>query len=145
MARRKTLKELTIKDNFMFGAVMCNEEYCKRFLELVLGFSIERVEVSKEKCMVYHSEYKGIRLDVYAKDDSNTHYNVEMQAVAQTALRKRARYYHSQIDMDMLATGKEYSELPDTYVIFVCDFDPFGQRKYRYTLEICVGSRLGLS
>lgn len=135
MARRKTLKELTIKDNFMFGAVMCNEEHCKRFLELVLGFSIERVEVSKEKCMVYHPEYKGIRLDVYAKDDSNTHYNVEMQAVAQTALGKRARYYHSQIDMDMLATGKEYVELPNTYIIFICDFDPFGQRKYRYTFR----------
>ena len=31
-----------------------------------------------------------------------------------------------------------YSELPDTYVIFVCDFDPFGQGKYRYTKQtIC--------
>lgn len=61
-----------------------------------------------------------------------------MQAVAQTALGKRARYYHSQIDMDMLATGKEYVELPNTYIIFICDFDPFGQRKYRYTFRnIC--------
>lgn len=25
MKRRKTLQELTIKDNFMFGAVMCDE------------------------------------------------------------------------------------------------------------------------
>ena len=47
MTRRKTLKELTIKDNFMFGAVMCDEKNCRRLLELVLGFPIERVEVSK--------------------------------------------------------------------------------------------------
>ena len=47
MTRRKTLKELTIKDNFMFGAVMCDENNCRRLLELVLGFPIERVEVSK--------------------------------------------------------------------------------------------------
>jgi len=80
-------------------------------------------------------ECKGIRLDVYAKDENNTHYNVEMQAIAQEALGKRARYYHSQIDMDLLATGKEYVELPDTYVIFICDFDPFGQRKYRYSFK----------
>ena len=46
--KRKTLQELTIKDNFMFGAVMCNEEHCKRVVELALGISIERVEVSKE-------------------------------------------------------------------------------------------------
>ena len=49
MKRKKQLKELTLKDNFMFGAVMMEEENCKRFLELALGFPIERVEVSKEK------------------------------------------------------------------------------------------------
>ena len=48
MAKRKTLKELTLKDNFMFGAVMCDEENCRRLLELVLQFPIERVEVPKE-------------------------------------------------------------------------------------------------
>ena len=135
MTKRKTLKELTIKDNFMFGAVMCQEKHCKRLLELVLGFPIERVEVSKEKCIVYHPEYKGVRLDVYAKDEKNTHYNVEMQAISHAALGKRARYYHSQIDMDLLTTGKEYFDLPKAYVIFICDFDPFDRGKYRYTFR----------
>lgn len=135
MTKRKTLKELTLKDNFMFGAVMCDESNCRRLLELVLGFPIAHVEVSKEKCIVYHPEYKGIRLDVYAKDEKNTHYNVEMQSVMQVSLGKRARYYHSQMDMDLIAAGKEYSQLPSTYIIFICDFDPFGQRKYRYTFR----------
>ena len=135
MIKRRTLKELTIKDNFMFGAVMCEEKNCKRLLELVLGFPIERVEVSREKSIVYHPEYKGVRLDVYAKDEMNTHYNVEMQAVAQVALGKRSRYYHSQIDMDLLAVGKEYVDLPKAYIIFICDFDPFGRGKYRYTFR----------
>lgn len=49
MAKRKTLQELTIKDNFMFGAVMCNEEHCRQLLELILEIPIEHVEVSKEK------------------------------------------------------------------------------------------------
>lgn len=140
MTRRKTLKELTIKDNFMFGAVMCNEDLCRQLLELILGFSIERVEVSKEKCMVYHPEYKGIRLDVYARDVNNTHYNVEMQALADPALGRRARYYHIQIDMDLLNTGRDYEELPNAYVIFICDFDPFGYGKYRYAFRRqCIG------
>lgn len=78
MKRKKQLKELTLKDNFMFGAVMMEEENCKRFLELALGFPIERVEVSKEKSIVYHPEYKGVRLDVYAKNEHNTRYNVEI-------------------------------------------------------------------
>ena len=43
-----------------------------------------KVEVCKEKSMIYHPEYKGIRLDVYAKGRENTHYNIEMQVVKKT-------------------------------------------------------------
>ena len=132
---KKTLQELTIKNNFMFAAVMCEEDNCKEFLEMALGIEIERVEVDKEKSMIYHPQYKGVRLDIYIKDGHNTRYNVEMQAQSQEFLGKRARYYHSQIDMDMLRTGLEYSELPPAFVIFVCDFDPYGEKKYMYTFE----------
>ena len=133
MKRKKQLKELTLKDNFMFGAVMMEEENCKRFLELALGFPIERVKVSKEKSIVYHPEYKGVRLDVYAKNEHNTRYNVEMQVAKKAELGKRVRYYHGQIDMELLLSGSDYTELPEVYVIFICDFDPFGKKKYRYT------------
>lgn len=132
---RKTLQELTIKHNFMFAAVMMNPDICKEFLELVLEIPIDRVEVSYEKSMVYHPEYKGVRMDVFAKDEQNTRYNVEMQIVQQ-ALEKRSRYYHSQMDMEMLLSGTEYGQLPNAFVIFVCDFDPFGKKKYRYTVRM---------
>ena len=135
---KKTLQELTLKDNFMFGAVMSEEANCKRFLELVLGFPIARIETSREHSIIYRPEYKGVRLDVYAKDENNTHYNVEMQTTPKDSLGKRSRYYHSQIDTGLLLSGNSYRSLPDTYVIFVCDFDPFGQRKYRYSFsQVC--------
>ncbi len=138
MSNNKTLQELTIKDNFMFAAVMMDAENCKRFLELALDIPLERVEVSYEKSIVYHPAYKGIRLDVFARDEENTHYNVEMQ-VARDALEQRSRYYHSQMDMELLLKGTDYEELPDVYVIFICDFDPLGGRKYRYTMEhVCL-------
>lgn len=135
--KKRTLEELTIKDNFMFGAVMVDEDNCKHFLEMVLGFEIESLVVSKEKSIVYHPEYKGVRLDVFAKDENRTRYNVEMQAFIRKSLGKRARYYHSQIDMELLAVGHEYEDMPNTYVIFICDFDPFGKGKYRYTFRNC--------
>lgn len=133
MKKRKTLQDLTIKDNFLFGAVMSVEENCKEFLEMVLGFSIAQVVVSKEKNIVYHPEYKGVRLDIYAEDENHTHYNVEMQVKKKTALGKRSRYYHSQMVMEALASGEDYETMPDTFVIFVCDFDPFGEHLYCYT------------
>uniref|UniRef100_UPI0022E6B2A7 Rpn family recombination-promoting nuclease/putative transposase n=2 Tax=Faecalimonas umbilicata TaxID=1912855 RepID=UPI0022E6B2A7 len=80
--------------------------------------------------------YKGVRLDVYAKDECQSHYNVEMQVKRKEALGKRSRYYQSQMDMELLLSGEDYSELPDTYVIFICDFDPFEEGKYRYIFKM---------
>ena len=130
--RRKTLQELTFKDNFMFAAVMLDEENAKGVVERALGIHVDHVEVSYEKSIVYNPEYKGIRLDVYLKDDKNRHFNVEMQ-VANTEIFRRSRYYHSQIDMELLSTGFDYEQLPESYVIFICDFDPIGLGKYKYT------------
>ena len=135
MRRKKRLQELTIKDNFMFGAVMADEEMCREFLEMVLGFPIEKVRVSKEHSLIYNPEYRGVRLDVYAKDDSHTRYNVEMQVSKDDSLPRRSRYYHSQIDMELLLSNISYSELPDSYVIFICDYDPCGRKKYRYSFS----------
>ena len=130
--RRKTLQDLTFKDNFMFAAVMLDEENAKGVVERALGIQVDHVEISYEKSIVYNPEYKGIRLDVYLKDDKNRHFNVEMQ-VANTEIFKRSRYYHSQIDMELLSAGIDYEQLPESYVIFLCDFDPIGLGKYRYT------------
>ena len=56
------LKDLTIKNNFMFAAVMSDEENCKGFLERALPIKIEHVEISTEKNIIYHPEYKGCLL-----------------------------------------------------------------------------------
>ena len=132
METRK-FKDLTIRDAFMFAAVMSDPEICRRVLELALGIPISEVHIQTEKTMAYHSEYHGVRLDVYAADVDRTRFNVEMQVTLQRFLPKRSRYYHDQIDMDALLAGDSYENLPDTYVIFICDFDPFGDGLYRYS------------
>lgn len=120
------------------SSVEMEEKNCRDFLEMVLGFPIARVEISKEKSVVYHPEYKGVRLDIYAQDEEQTCYNVEMQTASRPHLGKRSRYYHSQMDMDLLLSGRDYEDLPPAYVIFICDFDPFGDKKYKYTFcNIC--------
>ncbi|MBR0409660.1 MAG: PD-(D/E)XK nuclease family transposase, partial [Eubacterium sp.] len=93
----KTLQELTIADDFIFGAVMQDPENCRLLLERILDMSIAHVDVIREKSIIYHPEYKGVRLDVVAKDENNTRFDVEMQ-VRKTPIGKRSRYYHSQMD-----------------------------------------------
>ncbi len=131
---RKSLQEQTMKNSFLFAAVMLEGDNCRDVLSCVLGIEIERVEVSAEKSIVYHPEYHGVRLDVFAKGTDGTHFNVEMQ-VAQERVERRSRYYHDQMDMEVLKRGSKYEQLPDTYVIFICDYDPIGLSKYRYTVK----------
>ena len=133
MSRRK-FQELTIRDNFMFAAVMMRDDNCKKFLEMLLGIKIQKLEVSYEKSIIFNPECKGVRLDIYADDENNTRYDIEMQ-VAEQDLGKRVRYYHSQMDMELLESGYEYRELSKAYVIFICDFDPFEKGRYCYTFE----------
>ena len=132
MSQRKSLQELTIKNNFMFAAVMLDPQNCQELLELILNIPISRVKVDAEKSLVYDPRYRGIRMDVYVKDENNTCFDVEMQ-VRTDSIEKRSRYYHSHMDMDALQRGLEYELLPDSYVIFICDFDPVGAGKYVYT------------
>ncbi|MBR1442234.1 MAG: hypothetical protein IJ583_01725 [Firmicutes bacterium] len=41
---KKTISELTIADDFMFGAVMSDPELCKPLLEYILKIKIKRIE-----------------------------------------------------------------------------------------------------
>ena len=50
------LQDLTIKDAFMFAAVMSDEEQCRHLLELVLDTKILSVNVSTEKKILFTKE-----------------------------------------------------------------------------------------
>lgn len=79
--KEKEFDKLTIKDNFIFGAVMRNEKQCKTLLECILGIKIRKIEYTDvEKVIEKTYSSKGVRLDVYVEDDMNTVYNIEMQA-----------------------------------------------------------------
>lgn len=126
MRKITPLSELPLRNDFMFSAVMQNESICQLFLQELLGVSIQRIEyVDKQKDLSDSHEYHGIRLDVYLRDEAGTVYNVEMQTAKNDDLPRRARFYQSAIDRKALDKNASYRTLPDSYVIFICDFDCF--------------------
>ena len=50
------LQDLTIKDAFMFAAVMSDEEQCRHLLELVLDTKILSENVATEKKILFTKE-----------------------------------------------------------------------------------------
>ena len=132
----KPLAELTLADRFIFYRVMQDKELCRQLLEIILNMEIERIEYSEgEKTIEVRNDAKGIRLDIYVKDEKTTVYNVEMQAAYATNLPQRSRYYQNLIDANLLGRGTDYRELNCSFVIFICLRDVFGEGRHIYTFE----------
>lgn len=133
--RAKALKNATITNNFVFSALMRNEKIAKKLLQIILGVKIKKlVIIEYEKTVELKQGKKGIRMDIYL-EDSDTIYNIEMQVEDKYNLVLRARFYGSMLDLNKLEKGEDYNELPESYVIFICMFDPFdeGQAKYVFS------------
>ena len=136
MGRIKEWEELTICDNFLFQKVMQNQRICKRLIEKLLGIRVKDITYpASEKSIDVSATQKSIRLDLYVETDEGVIFDIEMQAIdgEEGWLAKRARYYQSMIDLDILGKGQEYTELKKSYVIFICTFDPFGLGRKIYT------------
>ena len=132
----KTLKDLNLEDDFLFANVMNDKEICKEFLEKLLEIDIERIEIPQnQKTIDLLLESKGIRLDIYVKDEKENVYNVEMQRGRHRNIPKRLRYYQGNIDLDLISKGEDYRKLAKSYIIFICTFDLFNKGRHKYTFE----------
>ena len=131
----KDYEELRFTDDFMFCKILQeNEDLCKELTELVIGRKIGSiVKTEKQKAIEITADGHGVRFDVYFKDDEKTVYDIEMQTTDTLELPLRSRYYQGMIDLDYLEKGKEYKELPDSYIIFLCTFDLFEKGYHKYS------------
>ena len=130
--RIQPFETLPLKHYFMFGQVMQKPEICQLFLEELFGWDIEKIEyVDREKDITDSYWGHGIRLDIYIRNSGKV-YNIEMQAEKEDALERRIRFYQSGIDREELRRGIHYSHLPDTFIIFICDYDPIGLGNAHY-------------
>lgn len=78
---------------------------------------------------------RDIRLDILAKDSTGKHYNVEVQKKPEGAHIRRARFNSSMMDSRMLKAGQEFSELQDSYMVFITQADIFGHGMPIYTIN----------
>lgn len=152
---RKTLEELNLIDNFLFGLMMTNPEvneaFARKIVKVILGKQIERIRVVPQK-IFYGTDtaYHGTRLDVYIEEENNKRgdgsdiveesiFDIEPEKkndkVIVNALPKRVRFYHAKIDAETLKSGDDYGMLKKVYVIFIMPFDPFGLNRMIYTIK----------
>ena len=121
--KKKQLSELTIMDDFMFYACMQNSELVRPFIERILGRRIGKIVEKTPQAFSKESyESKGVRMDVLCKDKKCI-YNLEAQNERKKGERKRTRIYQWHIDLSDFKEGMDYSQVRDSYIIFVCRYD----------------------
>ena len=135
MAQKKQFKDLDLSNAFLFAAALEDEETCRLVLECILGTPVGKVKVKAERSILFRSDFRLVRLDVFASDEWNVDYNLEMQNTDEKNLPQRSRYHQAEMDLSSLKPGQDFAELKPSVIVFICSFDPFGKGLYRYTFE----------
>ena len=142
---KKTFQQLNLSNAFLFAAALEDPDSCRLVLEIILGTKLPKVKVHAEQSILISSDFRSIRLDIYASEEMQVSYNVEAQNDQRRNLAKRSRYHQAEMDVASLKPGDDFNDLKPGYVIFICTFDPFGKGLYRYTFEErCLECDMGL-
>ena len=99
---KKTLQELDLSNSFLFAAALEDPEICQLVLEIILGSKVPKVKVHAEHSILISSEFRSVRLDIYASDELQVNYNVEAQNENEGNLAKRSRYHQAEMDVSSL-------------------------------------------
>ena len=121
----------------VFGEIISDKKICKYIFETILSFKIKEIyypEKQKEVKDPKHRERKDVRFDILVEDYEHNLYDVEAQTTDKKDLGWRMRYYAAKIDQRYtLDKGKTYRNMKKAYLIFLCNFDPEGEGRIKYT------------
>ena len=154
---RKKLEELNLLDDFLFNAMMTypemGEKFTRKILKLLFNKEFRNLKVIAQKSYGgLNTDLRGARLDVYVESDDSAEidasedasiYDLEPdkndKAKYIAAFPQRIRFYHAIIDSRSLKSGEDFGKLKRVYVIFICNYNPFGYDRVKYTIRnMCV-------
>lgn len=124
-----------IDDDFMNACFDGYTDGAELLLRIILKKPDIRVKSVKTQRRVKNLLGRDICLDIDADDETGKEYNVEVQRTDRGADRKRARYHSSILDAHLLQPGDDFSDLPETFVIFITENDVIGKGKPLYRIE----------
>lgn len=133
-------------DDFLFNAMLTHpetgEKFTNKILKLLFNREFKNLRVSVQKVYAgMNTDLRGARLDVCIEgdcvsiegDEIPSVYDVEPdqnnKAKDIAAFPRRSRFCHAIIDSRSLKSGEDFGKLKQVYVIFICNYDPFGYMK----------------
>lgn len=133
----KTLQELNLTDDFLFDVATEELENCKAIIELTTGLRLKSLKWKSGQKVIHNLPGKrGVRLDFIAESEDGRIFDVEMQNRNEGNIPKRTRFYQALIDAPILKSGERgFDKMNPLYIIIICNYDPYGKKKYCYTFD----------
>ena len=123
-------------DDFMtviFDGDNATTEFLLRILLNRDDLHVKKVTTQKEKRNLFG---RSVRLDILAEDDKGKLYNVEVQRADEGTSPKRVRYNQAMLDSHCLKKKADFTQLPETYIIFITENDYYGLGQPFYLVEV---------
>ena len=133
----KTLQELNLTDDFLFDVATEELENCKAIIELTTGLRLKSLKWKSGQKVIHNLPGKrGVRLDFIAESEDGRIFDVEMQNRNEGNIPKRTRFYQALIDAPIHKSGERgFDKMNPLYIIIICNYDPYGKKKYCYTFD----------
>ena len=133
----KTLQELNLTDDFLVEVATEELENCKAIIELTTGLRLKSLKWKSGQKVIHNLPGKrGVRLDFIAESEDGRIFDVEMQNRNEGNIPKRTRFYQALIDAPILKSGERgFDKMNPLYIIIICNYDPYGKKKYCYTFD----------
>ena len=137
--RQKDIERLEklrpIDDDFMRVIYRDDIPLTEDTLRIVTGIEgLKVVHTETQKDLKRLVGARSVELDVMAVDSSGRWHDIEVQRGDEPRPR-RARHHSAAMDVEALDAGHEPEELPEQWVIFIMEHDPFGKGQGTYLFE----------
>ena len=131
------MQELNLTDDFLFDVATEELENCKAIIELTTGLRLKSLKWKSGQKVIHNLPGKrGVRLDFIAESEDGRIFDVEMQNRNEGNIPKRTRFYQALIDAPILKSGERgFDKMNPLYIIIICNYDPYGKKKYCYTFD----------
>ena len=131
------MQELNLTDDFLFDVATEELENCKAIIELTTGLRLKSLKWKSGQKVIHNIPGKrGVRLDFIAESEDGRIFDVEMQNRNEGNIPKRTRFYQALIDAPILKSGERgFDKMNPLYIIIICNYDPYGKKKYCYTFD----------
>ncbi len=144
----KPIEEADLMDDIFMNLIAADpdigENFCRTLLSVLLQLEIGKIKVHAQRFIPGSSiNLRGVRLDVEVEepapgetDRSVNVYDIEPHIGNEENLLRMLRFRQAKIDSRYMKAGdNDFSNLPDLYVIYITDYDVFGEDYMMYTVK----------